>query len=121
MRRWYGDPLIRQEANIVERYVGRYFRGAESKGISEKAFFAVAQSAFGADLVNNRLEIGPNRYELPSAGCFFGYPHGAAYSSCICHGDLNSNNVTWCSRGEMIKRYSLTSKRPAADTFSKIL
>jgi hypothetical protein len=91
MRRWYGDPLIRKESNIVERYVGRYFRGEESKAISEKTFLDIAQARFGAKLVDNHIEIGGTRNELPSP-TLFGYPMGE-YSSCICHGDLNSNNV----------------------------
>lgn len=91
MRRWYGDPLIREEKNIVERYLTRYFRAPEAKGASEKAFLRIAQSAFGAHINNNRVEIGDQRFDLPSPA-LFGVPMGA-YSSCICHGDLNSNNV----------------------------
>ena len=91
MRRWYGDPLIRPEANIVERFAGRYFRGAEAKGLCEKRFLDVAQSAFGAKVSANKIEIFGRTYEKPTTA-LFGYPMGR-YQSCICHGDLNSNNV----------------------------
>jgi CheY-like chemotaxis protein len=100
MRRWYGDPLIRTDDNLVGRYVNRYFRGVEAKGIAQRAFLPIAQSQFGAHLVGNRLEVGPKSFELPSP-TLFGRPMGT-YQSCICHGDLNSNNVMVAENGQII-------------------
>ncbi|MCA3314266.1 MAG: phosphotransferase [Roseomonas sp.] len=100
MRRWYGDPLIRSEENIVERYANRYFRGVESKGLSEKTFLLVAQKEFAARLSGNKIEISGKSYELPSPA-LFGRPMNK-YLSCICHGDLNSNNVMVASNGQVI-------------------
>lgn len=100
MRRWYGDPLIRSEENIVERYAGRYFRGVESKSLSEREFLSVAQREFGARLNGNRIEVAGKVYELP-APALFGRPMDK-YLSCICHGDLNSNNVMVAANGQVI-------------------
>jgi len=100
MRRWYGDPLIRVEDNIVERYAGRYFRGAEARSLSEAKFFEVAQRAFKAQLVGNAVQIGARRFDHPGSA-LFGYPMGQ-YRSCICHGDLNSNNVMLADNAQTI-------------------
>jgi CheY-like chemotaxis protein len=100
MRRWYGDPLIRADDNLVGRYVSRYFRGVDAKSISDDAFVRVAQSAFGARFAVNHLEIGPTKYDLPLPA-LFGRPIGT-YRSCICHGDLNSNNVMVAENNQII-------------------
>lgn len=100
MRRWYGDPLIRSESNIVERYANRYFRGSESKALCEKSFILVAQREFGARINGNKLEVAGKLFELPSPA-LFGRPM-SNYSSCICHGDLNSNNVIVAENGQLI-------------------
>lgn len=100
MRRWYGDPLIRREDNIIERYVGRYFRGAEAQSTSEKRFLEVVQKAFKGQVVGNTVEIGDRKFEQPGTA-LFGFPMGE-YRSCICHGDLNSNNVMLAENGQTI-------------------
>ncbi|HMI20101.1 MAG TPA: phosphotransferase [Sphingomonas sp.] len=100
MRRWYGDPLIRTEKNIVERYVGRYFRGAEAQSISEAKFLEVAQKAFKAHLVGSSVMVGARKFDNPGA-VLFGFPMGE-YRSCICHGDLNSNNVMLAANEQTI-------------------
>ena len=100
MRRWYGDPLIRSEENIVRRYANRYFRGVESKRMSEQRFLMIAQEEFGARLNGNKLEIAKSLYDLPSPA-LFGTPM-EKYQSCICHGDLNSNNVMVAENGQVI-------------------
>jgi hypothetical protein len=100
MRRWYGPPLIIPQNNLVERYNNRYFRGVDGKDISEKAFISTAQSAFGAHRVGNRLVIGSKSFDSPQP-TLFGMPMGT-YQSCICHGDLNSNNVMVAERNQII-------------------
>ena len=100
MRRWYGDPLIRLEENIVERYVGRYFRGTEAQSVAEKRFAEVTQKAFGGQLNGNSVQIGNRKFDQPGTA-LFGFPMGE-YRSCICHGDLNSNNVMLAENGQTI-------------------
>lgn len=100
MRRWYGDPLIQVQDNLGQRYLNRFFRGAEAKGTSDKAFRAIAQAAFGARFTQSRVEIGRFSFELPLP-MLFGRPAGK-YQSCICHGDLNSNNVMVADNDQII-------------------
>lgn len=100
MRRWYGDQLIRPQANLVERYVNRYFRGAESKALSEKTFLSLTQSCFGAQITGNKISIAGESFDLPLPA-LFGWPI-VSYQSCICHGDMNSNNVMVAENDQLI-------------------
>lgn len=100
LRRWYGDALIRQDDNIVERYVARYFRGAETKSLSNSIFRDVVQSEFNAKFTATRIQIDGLLFEDPGP-CLFGRPRGS-YQSCICHGDLNSNNVMVAENSQVI-------------------
>jgi Phosphotransferase enzyme family len=100
MRRWYGDPVIRSQENLVERYSKRYFRGTESVGTSEEVFNNAVQEFFEARLFPNHLEVGSESFSLP-APRLFAQPMGP-YQSCICHGDLNGDNVMVAENDEII-------------------
>jgi hypothetical protein len=100
MRRWYGDPLIQVEENLVQHYIKRYFRGEDGKDLSHKVFMSTAQSAFGAKLSKSRLEVNSETFGLPEP-TLFGQPV-SSYRSCICHGDLNSNNVMVAKNDKII-------------------
>ncbi len=91
MRRWYGEELIESSTNIVEHYSKRYFSGAEAKATSALVFNRVASDTFRAIVQGKRLAVAGIVVVEPHAR-LFGTPMDR-YLSCICHGDLNSNNV----------------------------
>jgi hypothetical protein len=100
MRRWYGDELIQHEReNINKRYVSRHFKSPSSTEASDKVFINKVQDLFNAR-VNGDIIIDKNRYPLP-VDKLFSEPFGG-YFSCICHGDLNSNNVIIGENNEII-------------------
>ncbi len=100
MKRWYGEELIRDEENINERYSQRYFRGVESKNTSARRFDHIVQREFGARIAQDHLLVAGRKLAKPLE-IFFGRPHGR-YKSCVCHGDLNSNNLIVAENGELI-------------------
>lgn len=91
MRRWYGDELLESKSNIVEHYSNRYFRGADSKIVSNREFQSICANVYGSVAKGPRIRIGGIRIVEPIAR-LLGTPMDG-YLSCICHGDLNSNNV----------------------------
>lgn len=92
-KRWYGDELVDEnDINIVEHYNNRYFRGEEAKNISEKIFTTACADIFGKIPSGKTLEINNNITVTTPIIKLFSEPRGN-YFSCICHGDLNSNNV----------------------------
>jgi hypothetical protein len=91
MRRWYGDELLETMPNIVEHYLGRYFRAPNAKMMSSKEFQSICATTFGADTHGTNIDIGGIKFIEPTAR-LFGTPMDG-FLSCICHGDLNSNNV----------------------------
>lgn len=100
MKSWYGESLIKTEGNIAERYSARYFRGINSKSTSEGVFMTVAQAKFGAKINRNRLEFNGELLDAPET-ILFGKPSGS-FQSCICHGDLNSNNLLVADNDEIV-------------------
>ncbi len=100
MKRWYGEELICDEENINERYSQRYFRGSENKNDSAKRFDHVIQREFGARIAQDHILVDGVKLAKPLE-IFFGRPHGR-YKSCICHGDLNSNNLIVAENGELV-------------------
>ncbi len=93
MRRWYGDALIEPAPNIIQHYRERYFRGAESKNTCQKEFTEICASVYGAVAKGTKLSVDGIDIEEPVARLFGTPMLTDTYLSCICHGDLNSNNV----------------------------
>lgn len=100
LRRWYGEELTRQEENINSRYIDRYFRGVESQAISEAKFRQIVEKAFHASFNNSHFSLFGKHYWRPIEK-LFGTENGG-YSSCVCHGDLNSNNVIVADNDQVI-------------------
>jgi len=100
MKRWYGEELICDEENINERYSQRYFRGSENKNDSAKRFDHEIQREFGARIAQDHILVDGVKLAKPLE-IFFGRPHGR-YKSCICQGDLNSNNLIVAENGELL-------------------
>ncbi len=101
MKQWYSDELIRDEENINQRYVNRYLlNGAASEKVAH--VFATSCQEIFQDTVITRSDVRVfgKRYALP-VDRLFGEPNGP-YKSCICHGDLNSNNVMLAENGHVI-------------------
>lgn len=101
MRSWYSEKLIQYENNINERYLNKYFTKDSAKDNSAKRFAKYCQEIFhGSVVTNTYVKVFGHRYPLPM-DCLFGQPNGK-YQSCICHGDMNSNNIIVAKNGEII-------------------
>ena len=100
-RSWYADELILCENNINERYLNKYFKKDSAKDTSSQKFAIYCQEVFhGSVVTKTYVEVFGHRY-LPPMDCLFGQPNGK-YQSCICHGDMNSNNIIVAKNGEII-------------------
>ncbi len=97
---WYNTPLIDESDNINELYTKRYFRHEDSQDLSNIQFINALQELMLAKIERNTVTVRDTVYEKP-INILFGTPHGK-YQTCICHGDLNSNNVILAENGEII-------------------
>jgi len=101
MRQWYSDKLIQVQDNINERYMQRYFLGGSAKDQVSPIFASCCQEIFGNTIIGKSYtKVFGRKYPLP-VDRLFGQPNGP-YQSCICHGDMNSNNVILAKNGEVI-------------------
>ncbi len=88
MKTWYNS--VEKEDNINMRYSNRYFWDTSMNCESAK-FIDVTQKYFNGFIQSNSVLINDYTFPLP-VDDLFAEPHGN-YHSCICHGDLNSNNI----------------------------
>lgn len=100
-KRWYSAEFIHLGKNINERYLNRYFHNITTKNETSDKFIDYCQKIFDKILFNKlHIELYGKKCKLPIER-LFGQPNGS-YQSCICHGDLNSNNVIVSKNNEVI-------------------
>ncbi|MBF0136246.1 MAG: phosphotransferase [Magnetococcales bacterium] len=99
-RHWYSESFIEIKDDINKRYHERYFNNQNDKNNASAKFNKYTQDLFDAKLFNQKVKIFNNYYSKPIER-LFGEPNGS-YSTCICHGDLNSNNLIVSENGEVI-------------------
>ncbi len=99
-RHWYSKHFLSGGRNINERYYSRYFGSGSSKNLASKLFNDSVQTIFGAKINSNYINVLDRDYVHP-VDRLFGRPNGF-YHTCICHGDLNSNNIIVSESGEFI-------------------
>lgn len=97
LKAWY--TLVKDEQNINERYSKRYFHRG-SMNTEQNRFMLHTQKCFGGIVQTDKIMIDDLEFPLPVED-LFGEPHGD-YHSCICHGDLNSNNIIVAQNKEFI-------------------
>ena len=99
-KHWYSDHFLSKESNINERYDSRYFGSVSTRNETSRFFIENIQNLFNANVSPNGFRVFGEKYMRPEAR-LFGQPNGD-YHSCICHGDLNGNNLIVSESGEVI-------------------
>ena len=89
---WYRPALLRAENDIARRYLDRYFPAPRSTAETEATLGACAARYFKARQKDGRYLIGGVSFPSPRA-LLFARGRKRPYSSCIVHGDLNSDNI----------------------------
>ncbi len=85
-QRWYHDKNVQTDTNITEYYHHKWF---ENRVDAEPFFMSIVRDF---DLSNpNYVNIKGVIYPMPN-GFLLGI-HRGIFKTCICHGDLNSNNI----------------------------
>lgn len=87
MKTWYSSVL--EMENINERYSKRYFWGTMNNEAAN--FEKYVQEFYNGVIQSGSVTIDAMKFPTPIED-LFGEPHGK-FNSCICHGDLNSNNI----------------------------
>lgn len=89
---WYHSSGWRSEADIAGRYLERYFPLEDAAERSARALQACAARHFHATTRGGRISIGRRDFPQPHMQrlCAGGKRR---YTSCIQHGDLNSDNI----------------------------
>ena len=101
LNRWYSDDLTLKEKNINERYMRRYFQDGVEQNPQRDIFIKYCQEIFRRTHIDDTtINIFGEKYPYPAAK-LFGYPYGP-YLSCICHGDMHSNNIIVADNKEII-------------------
>ena len=99
-RHWYHPGMVESGGSINMRYQARYFPGVNDMERSTDVFMDVVQRQFGAIIRGAEIEVQGGRHRQPR-DLLFGRSHGDCLS-CICHGDLNSDNIMVASNGGVV-------------------
>lgn len=98
LKRWYG--LTVQESNISRRYLQRFFSEDGAEGASRAQFERMIRVYAGASVSSREFSLGRREHRLPHEVLL--RELRGTYTSCLCHGDLNSNNIMVSSSGELM-------------------
>lgn len=89
---WYGINQTQYGTDLARYYLERYFEYPGSAAAAETVLFDYAARYFDARYCASGYRIGNTGFRSICGTLFAG--HGArAYTSCVLHGDLNSDNV----------------------------
>ena len=89
---WYSPHLIREECDIAQRYLDRYFTRSREAFESEATLRLCAARYFNAQQKSEWCVIGRTRFPWPHS-VLFATDRKRSYHSCILHGDLNTDNI----------------------------
>lgn len=92
-RRWYHENNIEKSQNITKYYFDKWF---SNRTVNEQQFCQIIRSA-GADVHDNKVIVNGRQYPRPE-GFLLGMMRDE-HSTCICHGDLNSDNILIAENG----------------------
>lgn len=92
LHHWYSASQTRPEKDLAQYYLTRYFKDTGSAILAESTLFRHAAQYFGAQ--HNARGYRIHKVDFPAiCETLFGRCDAPAYTSCIVHGDLNSDNV----------------------------
>lgn len=86
MQRWYHKKNVKIESALTDYYFEKWFDGRD---FDDQIFCKIVADISKRN--NNYIEVDDIKYPMPS-GYLLG-KHVDKYNSCICHGDLNANNI----------------------------
>lgn len=99
---WYGAGQVRTEADLARYYRQRYFDDPGSATTAETILSGHAARFFDARHCARGYRIGTTVFPAPCELLFDG--RGAhAYTSCILHGDMNSDNIVLDGDGKSVQ------------------
>ena len=93
-QRWYHEKNIEQNQNITGYYFNKWFL---DRRVDEKEFCQVIRGQKNATVYDNEVIINEQKYPKPE-GFLLGTPRNE-HNTCICHGDLNSDNILITENG----------------------
>jgi len=96
MKTWYNSVI--ECENINQRYSSKYFWGTMNN--ESNNFSKYVQKYYNGIIGSGNVSIFDRKFPTPFEE-LFGEPKGK-YNSCICHGDLNSNNIIASKNKEFI-------------------
>ena len=96
--RWYDGRIIHQESDLARRYLDRFFIERCKAAAAEATLSACANMCFGARPENGGYIVDGTWLPSPHA-VLFATGRELPYSSCIIHGDLNSDNIVFADGG----------------------
>ena len=99
-QKWYAPAAISSAKGLNEHYRQLYFPTVESISKLDDAFKFLVQKHVNGRVEPHLVRAFGETFRLPQAA-LFGKPH-QEYLSCICHGDLNSNNIIVAKNGAVI-------------------
>ncbi|WP_160299198.1 phosphotransferase [Sphingomonas sp. SRS2] len=91
-RCWYGAGQAQAETDLAHYYLARYFRDSGSATAAETVLFGYAARYFGARRCVQGYRIGDTVFRPICETLFAGHA-ARTYTSCVLHGDLNSDNI----------------------------
>ncbi len=92
-QRWYHEKNIEQSQNITKYYFDKWF---SNRNFNEKEFCQIIRKT-GSQVHDNKVVINMQQYPKPE-GFLLGITRNE-YKTCICHGDLNSDNILMADKG----------------------
>lgn len=99
-RHWYSENFLSKAKGINERYYQRYFCNGNNKNESDRLFKKYIQDLFDGKISERHFEAFGKKYKYPIERVF--HVPSIDYHTCICHGDMNSNNLIVSENGEVI-------------------
>jgi hypothetical protein len=92
LHRWRSASEIQPESDLARYYLARYFGDTRSAILAETTLFGHAARYFGAQ--HNARGYRIHKADFPAiCELLFARRDARTYTSCIVHGDLNSDNI----------------------------
>ena len=98
-QRWYHENNVSKNEEITKYFHKKWFKKDNgNEGVIHRAFKKVLSEYNLGN--NNFVEINSKQYPMPEVFLFS--PERGDFHTCLCHGDLNSNNILLTEKNDLI-------------------